>query len=217
MAQGKLWGTAMLLASLAPGVVLIACRGIAGNLLASALRLVGSDGEGGVKEAIICLAATPLLYSTVWTFPGMFCRLCGRAIRPVLAMEGIFMIAKACQLWAHLVTLDLSSWRLDTPRVCAALLLGSVGQILNLSVYKTIGRKGVYYGIRLGEPVPWVEGWPFNALPHPQYHGSVMSGVALCALLASPTTSGHYTAIAVSQVVFYVIMAMVEAHVPALG
>ena len=29
----------------------------------------------------------------------------------------------------------------------------------------------MYYGYRLGEPVPWVTGFPFSVVPHPQYFG----------------------------------------------
>lgn len=59
------------------------------------------------------------------------------------------------------------------------LVLGGVffliGQILNIAVYQTLGRNGVYYGSRLGQPCPWVSGFPFNTVPHPQYVGSVLT------------------------------------------
>jgi protein-S-isoprenylcysteine O-methyltransferase Ste14 len=38
-----------------------------------------------------------------------------------------------------------------------------------------IGKVGVYYGTRLGATVPWVEGFPFNVVRHPQYVGAVLS------------------------------------------
>ena len=47
--------------------------------------------------------------------------------------------------------------------------------MLNLSIYHAIGRDGVYYGCRLGKDVPWVSGWPFNVVQHPQYVGSILT------------------------------------------
>lgn len=41
-------------------------------------------------------------------------------------------------------------------------------QALNLGTYRALGSTGVYYGSRLGRSVPWVNGWPFSAVPHPQ-------------------------------------------------
>ena len=40
----------------------------------------------------------------------------------------------------------------------AATVLVSVGQILNAAIYAAIGRDGVYYGFKLGRPVPWCTG-----------------------------------------------------------
>jgi hypothetical protein len=39
---------------------------------------------------------------------------------------------------------------------CIGLAAVIIGQILNIAVYATIGRIGVYYGTRLGEDIPWV-------------------------------------------------------------
>lgn len=42
-------------------------------------------------------------------------------------------------------------------------------QVLNISIYKAIGNDGVYYGFKLGRPVPWSSAFPFNAgFRHPQ-------------------------------------------------
>lgn len=61
----------------------------------------------------------------------------------------------------------------------------AIGQILNIAVYQTLGRNGVYYGSRLGQPCPWVTGFPFNTVPHPQYVGSVLTIWGLTILLAT--------------------------------
>jgi len=56
-----------------------------------------------------------------------------------------------------------------------SLLLFSVGQSLNIGVYKALGMKGVYYGVKFGAKIPWHEGFPFNVCPHPQYVGSSLT------------------------------------------
>ena len=44
-----------------------------------------------------------------------------------------------------------------------------LGQLLNMAIYKAIGKNGVYYGYKLGRPVPWCTTFPFNAFTaHPQ-------------------------------------------------
>merc|ERR1719163_2779475 len=74
-----------------------------------------------------------------------------------------------------------------------------IGQGLNAAIYAAIGNDGVYYGFKLGRPVPWCTGFPFNVgLRHPQYVGVVLTlwgalTVLLCEGLAR---------IAVPQLVF---------------
>ena len=58
-----------------------------------------------------------------------------------------------------------------------------VGQLLNAAIYNAIGKAGVYYGYKIGVPVPWCTGFPFNVFTmHPQYAGvclSIFGGGAL--------------------------------------
>jgi len=49
------------------------------------------------------------------------------------------------------------------------------GQVLNGAVFHKLGEAGVYYGVRFGHHIPWVEGFPFNHMSHAQYVGSVMT------------------------------------------
>ena len=51
--------------------------------------------------------------------------------------------------------------------------LAGVGLFLNASVFARLGRVGVFYGSELGHRVPWVEGFPFSVLKHPQYMGAL--------------------------------------------
>ena len=69
-----------------------------------------------------------------------------------------------------------------------ALIAG--GQTLNAGIYKAIGHVGVYYGFKLGHKVPWVDGFPFNVVQHPQYVGSVMSVWGVVALVWTQSPIG---------------------------
>lgn len=63
------------------------------------------------------------------------------------------------------------------------LLILSVGQLFNISVFYTLGKDGVYYGARWGRSVPWVDGFPF-IVKDPQYMGVTLTlaglSVAVC-------------------------------------
>lgn len=72
--------------------------------------------------------------------------------------------------------------------VCAALGIG--GQALNAGIFRAIGHAGVYYGFKLGHKVPWVNGFPFNVVGHPQYVGSVMTVWAAAVLVWNQAPSG---------------------------
>ena len=71
----------------------------------------------------------------------------------------------------------------------------------------------MYYGYRLGEPVPWVTGFPFSVVPHPQYFGVCVCCVGVNAFVATPThvAAGWFNLTAV-QVLYYVYMALVEDY-----
>ena len=88
-----------------------------------------------------------------------------------------------------------------------------VGQGLNISIYRAIGKRGVYYGYRLGEEVPWVTGFPFSVMPHPQYCGVCLTVIGVNALVATPAhiVAGWFNLTAI-QVLFYVYMSLVEDY-----
>jgi hypothetical protein len=66
--------------------------------------------------------------------------------------------------------------------VVGVIMFGA-GQALNMGVYNALGKEGVYYGVRLGKPIAWYEGFPFTVVPHPQYVGCVLCIWGLVALL----------------------------------
>lgn len=61
----------------------------------------------------------------------------------------------------------------------------SLPQWLNVGIYRAIGHAGVYYGFKLGHTVPWVSGFPFNVVAHPQYVGSVATVLGGAALVST--------------------------------
>jgi methylene-fatty-acyl-phospholipid synthase len=77
--------------------------------------------------------------------------------------------------------LQLSS--ISLPSWLAFLLLLAYGQSLNVGIYSAIGHDGVYYGFKLGKSVPWVTGWPFDSVAHPQYVGSALTVWSAAALV----------------------------------
>lgn len=102
----------------------------------------------------------------------------------------------------------LYQWSLAIPMII-------LGQILNFSVYRAIGKVGVYYGYKLGVHVPWQTGWPFNAFRHPQYVGAVLSWFAIVSLLACVPgiVEAGLFGIATGVLVSYVAMSLVETDV----
>ena len=51
------------------------------------------------------------------------------------------------------------------------------------------GKNGVYYGFKLGAPVPWSTAFPFSAgFRHPQYVGGYVSQLGVMLFLANPAT-----------------------------
>jgi len=79
-----------------------------------------------------------------------------------------FWVIRPGGLCFSLDNVELATW-------LAFLLLVAFGQALNVGIYKAIGKTGVYYGFKLGKKVPWVTGFPFNVMSHPQYVGSTLT------------------------------------------
>lgn len=107
--------------------------------------------------------------------------------------------------------------------VAAGLALVAAGQVLNASVYRTIGGDGVYYGVRLGRTVPWVHGFPFRAfakggkpgtgvrIPHPQYLGSAATAWGLLLAFSGAAPAGGAVLVAY-WTALYVLTALQEDY-----
>jgi len=165
----------------------------------------------------VAMAAPHCLYAYIWDHPADFQR--RSAERPlnllgshaVAVMEKLVLGLKAVQLgtvlawceWGLLPACGAGAAAAGSSAVVHAITsaaparwilgLGLLlpGQALNIAIYQAIGSDGVYYGCKLGRPVPWASGFPFNlGLRHPQYVGAMLSWAGLFALLAaSPRTA----------------------------
>jgi methylene-fatty-acyl-phospholipid synthase len=174
---------------------------------------------------LVCflLSLQNLSYTFVWIRPKLFSQICKRPPfnklgTPVDAMVAVFFANKVIQfvapfLWyasvAPLPSLsDLTWYQFGT-----AIQFIVIGQILNVAIYQAIGKVGVYYGTRLGRHVPWVDGFPFNLINHPQYCGVVLSAFGICVLAYStPHIQAGLFGLFVVQVALYVIMGLVEHY-----
>lgn len=147
--------------------------------------------------AALLLALERVSYILIWHHPETFRRLCAHGLipgqsDPVDALRTLFLGFKIIQLGAFLAwMLHFGGQFPPLPTAGPAQLwLGSAllafGQILNISVFWRLGKRGVFYGNRLGHQVPWVEGFPFSLVPHPQYLGTLLSIWGLFLIMRHP-------------------------------
>lgn len=132
--------------------------------------------------AALLLSLERLFYLWVWNWPRRFAAWCGRSGRgtPVDVLE------TACVRFKLLQAVVFLGWCLRGPELTwpgsggiVAVLAGGglvlVGQFLNYSVFRRLGRIGVFYGSRFGHQVRWCREFPFSVLKHPQYVGALLS------------------------------------------
>ena len=175
------------------------------------------------------VAYSHLLYASVWFSPAAFVRLCAR---PPLRFVGPHAVAVFSALVAAAKLLQQAGWFALVARAhggaaaaleaaagagaatwALAAALAACGQALNVAIYAAIGKDGVYYGFKLGRPVPWCDGFPFNlGFRHPQYVGGLLTQLGLLAL-ASDERSLHagLAPLAAWWVLLYVATSVQEA------
>ena len=152
---------------------------------------------------IACLAGVSLLYGLhafIWHRPKAFTSLCARTpllsrAHPVEAFAALEIVGKLWQAGCLLALLGLDGGLAAAEHTLAAsplwvwavfALYVCAGQSLNMAMYASIGNAGVYYGWKLGRPVPWCTAFPFNVgLRHPQYVGVVLTLLGGLAVLMS--------------------------------
>jgi methylene-fatty-acyl-phospholipid synthase len=144
----------------------------------------------GLLPAAIALSIERIAYAAIWRQPNAFRALCeqsgfARSGGPVEALRRLFCGFKSIQaivfgVWIawhggwfgarEPVFVSSDPWAL-----AVGLALIAAGQSLSVAVFHRLGRIGVFYGARFGHHVPWVRGFPFSVLAHPQYVGAVAS------------------------------------------
>ena len=145
---------------------------------------VGADAQFLWVAALLSLER--LTYAAVWRAPNAFRRWSARHARqqsPIDTLAALFVGFKVLQAavfvgWCLIhADGDLRPYSSDV-QVAGGIVLIASGQLLNLSVFRALGKTGVFYGNRLGQPVPWQRRFPFTWFEHPQYpgHGYSPSG-----------------------------------------
>jgi len=172
--------------------------------------------------AAIALSIERITYLAIWRRPEAFRALCAygplaRLGEPVDALRRLFYGFKALQALVFVGWIAwYGGWFGDHAQLWssapAALALGVVsialGQSLNLAVFHRLGRVGVFYGARFGHEVPWVRGFPFSMLAHPQYVGTVASIWGL--LLATRFPHPDWIVLPMLETLYYALGARLE-------
>ena len=157
-----------------------------------------------IEMMTLCsITLSSLFYTLIWYRPHYwmeFCKSLG-ATNPVSMMANLAYVLKLFQ-FGMITTLlfyfddtrcDKVWSRLQTPlylvpgAACIAF-----GQLLNMRVYQLLGENGVYYGSKLGRPIPWITAWPYNSIDDPQYTGALLSllGAKLLGLASTYVCGG---------------------------
>jgi len=175
---------------------------------------------GRLLLLVAALSTPHVFYAWVWTNSSTWADMCHkRALEPFKAFAMCAHLIKVFQIvalyfWARPLIPDMMDLVRSLHPLKAVLILQlfSVGQLLNVQVYNKIGEAGVYYGTRLGIEVPWVYGFPFSVVPHPQYFGATLSFWATFLLLSSPATAsqGLYV-LCVVMAAYYAFSSYVES------
>ncbi len=171
---------------------------------------------------ILCLAFERMCYTIVWLFPSHFCHWAENGPlrnlgEPLDVIVFLFYVSKVFQFGSmggfYAITADpVNLSQLSLLRIVTGSQLLIVGQILNISIYNAIGKAGVYYGYKIGVPVPWVTGFPFNVFTmHPQYAGAVMTIFGAGVLLVTEEHARRgLVAVAIIGALYYFYMSIIE-------
>ena len=187
-----------------------------------------------IAGTALMIAGSHLIYAFIWYYPKKFKAMSKKmplkflGKHPVAVFGQLVLMWKMVQQAALLAYLTDCSWPdaksmllyafkegpmgMDTKWVIAFVLL-AVGQLLNLAIYKAIGKDGVYYGFKLGRPVPWSTAFPFNAkYRHPQYVGAMLSQLGVLLVLTSEETLKKGLAgFLLWWIVLYTVTSIIEA------
>lgn len=129
------------------------------------------------------LSVERICYVWAWHRPDAFRRFCAKPLiadlgQPVDVLCKLFYGFKCLQTtvfvgWCYIYghgSLVSSAQRAGSLGLGVALMV--IGQLLNVSVFRRLGKIGVFYGNKFGHSIPWCDAFPFSLLSHPQYVGA---------------------------------------------
>lgn len=175
----------------------------------------------GLIPAAAVLAIERITYLVVWRNPDAFREACRRfsVEVPVEALCRLFYGFKLLQASVFLAWFAwFGRWFTAAPQplfssdvraILLGLLLIGVGQLLNFAVFLRLGRAGVFYGARFGVEVPWVTGFPFSLLAHPQYVGTTLTIWGLFLVVRHPHPD--WAVLPLLETLYYFLGAQLEA------
>ena len=166
----------------------------------------------GVAAAL--LSVERLTYIAVWSRPAWFQAVCRRLGSPVDVLASLFIVFKLIQVSVFVgwCLVHGGGRVLPAGRSVGILLLAAgllmAGQTLNLSVFRVLGRTGVFYGSRFGYYVPWRFSFPFSWVAHPQYVGALLTIWGFFVLTRYPAPD--WPVLPALETLFYASVAQVE-------
>jgi len=173
---------------------------------------------GPLLVAGALLSVERACYVWIARAPGSFRAFVARAGLgdPVGVVEKLFYAFKALQLsvfaaWCYVHGASMMPTA-PASLITAAAVVIVAGQGLVMSAFYQLGRVAVFFGDRLGHDVPWCWAFPFSALPHPQYFGTVLTIWAFFAAMRFPFPDWYV--LPVVETVYYGIGALLEEPAP---
>lgn len=190
----------------------------------SALTVEDNSALYGILAFVAASFVEHAIYSWVWLDPKSFRAIVcgGNKVDPIDRLHLLLSACKALQLvgaisglWHHMT--------LNSPSVTTAIafLACLFGQVLNMSVYKAIGKAGVYYGIKFGRKIPWCTGFPYNSpaipgwgpiLAHPQYMGATLTYFGMYGLFLQTLPLGYFIIFFSGVSASYIAMSCIEGY-----
>ena len=174
----------------------------------------------------IILSLEHIGYALIWNNPNLILTQVNNPNKAIDLIEQFLISQKIIQLIA-IILFMYNFYRLNMLQfsnqikytlLISGIILCILGQLLNISVYKIIGRNGVYYGNRFGLAIPWVNTFPYNNkyIKHPQYIGATFFWIGACLIVysfisdKSILVQNSIILIAIFQIINYYIMSKIE-------
>ncbi|MAA73157.1 MAG: hypothetical protein CMN28_00440 [Salinisphaeraceae bacterium] len=152
-----------------------------------------------IATAALLLSFERLTYYWISNNPQSWLRLCEQPLlarlrrQPTELVQWLFYLFKLIQFavfygWCVIFS---GEWMPLPTAPTLVLALGVIilvlGMVLNFGVFYRLGSTGVFYGKQLGhDELPWVRGFPFSVMRHPQYYGTLMSIWAFFLIMRFP-------------------------------